>query len=456
MPLHPIFGVLDKDELTSLYLRIILAWLLKKQIKEQVIIPPYYNDFSSMASFRRKKQTMNHPSNITPATADVVIVGGGVVGSVTAYALAKVGLHVLVIEQQDIGSGTSSSAAAAALLQTKTSIKKLALADQSLKLLDNLHQELNGGFEFAHTGSLLAATTDDEMQLVRDMNANLLNIGLEVELLDSRQSQKVMPVLGDNILGGSYSPKDAQINPLELVVACTRAAKNHGAIFSTFTEFQGMEILGGKIVAVQTSHRRVLTDTVINAAGVWAPSVAKMAGVILPISPLKGELLVTERLPLQMRGTLIAAKYLLSKASAEGESGRQAPRRSVGITLVQMARGNFIVGSTRELADYDKRSTNDGICELVHQLLELTPKLANIHLLRAYAGLRPLTPDGSPIISRTPGLPGLIHAVGFGGDGLAMSAITAEMIRGMLTDSVDKTLLANFKLERFQYQERTP
>ena len=398
---------------------------------------------------------MNPSPNTLPNTANVIIIGGGVIGSVTAYVLAKAGLRVLVIERQDIGSGTSSSAAAAALLQTKTSIKKLTLANQSLKLLDNLHEQLEGSFEFAHTGSLLAACNDDEMNLIREMNANLSAMGLDVELLDRRQARKVMPVLGDNILGGSYSPKDAQINPLELVVACAQAAKQHGAIFSTFTELQGIDIIGGKIVAVQTSFGRVLTETIINAAGVWAPRVAQMAGVSLPVSPLKGELLVTERMPPQMRGTLIAAKYLLSKARAEGEAGGQASKRSVGITLVQVAHGNFIVGSTREQADYDIRSTSDGIRELVHQLLELTPKLANIHLLRAYAGLRPLTPDGSPIISRTPGLPGLIYAVGFGGDGLAMSAITAEMLLGLLTDSADEALLANFRLERFQTLEKT-
>ena len=396
---------------------------------------------------------MNPSPNTLPNTVDVVIIGGGVIGSVAAYVLAKAGLRVLVIERRDIGSGTSSSAAAAALLQTKTSIKKLALANQSLKLLDNLHEQLGGSFEFAHTGSLLAACDDDEMQLIREMNANLLAMGLDVELLDGRQAQQVMPVLGENIVGGSYSPKDAQINPLELVVACALAARQHGAIFSTFTELQGIEIPSDKTVAVQTSAGRVLTETIINAAGVWAPRVAQMAGVSLPVSPLKGELLVTERMPPQMQGTLIAAKYLLSKAKAEGESGGQASKRSVGITLVQVAHGNFIVGSTREQADYDIRSTSDGVRELVHQLLELTPRLANVHLLRAYAGLRPLTPDGSPIISRTPGLPGLIHAVGFGGDGLAMSAITAEMILGMLTGLADEALLANFRLERFQTME---
>lgn len=398
---------------------------------------------------------MNPSPGTLPNTVDVVIVGGGVIGLVAAYVLSKARLRVLVIERQDIGAGTSSSAAAAALLQTKTSIKKLTLANQSLKLLDNLHEQLEGRFEFAHTGSLLAACTEDEMQLIRDMNTNLLAIGLDVELLDGRQAQQVMPVLGENVVGGSYSSKDAQINPLELVVACAQAAREHGAIFSTFTELLGIETSGHEIIAVQTSAGRVLTDTVINAAGVWAPNVARMADVSLPISPLKGELLVTERMPPQMQGTLIAARYLLGKARAEGETGGQAPKRSVGITLVQVAHGNFIVGSTRELADFDKHSSYEGIHELVHQLLELTPKLANIHLLRAYAGLRPLTPDGSPIIGRTPGLPGFIHAVGFGGDGLAMSAITAEMILGLLTNSADETLLANFTLERFPTSEVT-
>ena len=396
---------------------------------------------------------MNPSPNTLPNNIDVAIIGGGVIGCVAAYVLAKARLRVLVIERQDIGSGTSSSAAAAALLQTKTSIKKLSLANQSLKLLDILHEQLGGSFEFAHTGSLLAACDDDEIQLIREMNANLLAMGLDVELLDGKQVQQVMPVLGENVIGGSYSPMDAQINPLELVVACAQAARERGAIFSTFNELQGIEIIGDKIVAVQTSAGRVLTEIIINAAGVWAPRVAQMAGVSLPVSPLKGELLVTERMPPQMQGTLIAAKYLLSKTKAEGESGGQAPKRSVGITLVQVASGNFIVGSTREQADFDIRSTSDGIRELVHQLLELTPKLANVHLLRAYAGLRPLTPDGSPIISRTPGLPGLIHAVGFGGDGLAMSAITAEMLLGLLTDSADEALLANFTLERFQTSE---
>jgi glycine/D-amino acid oxidase-like deaminating enzyme len=352
-----------------------------------------------------------------PPKAEVVIVGGGVIGTVTAYVLAKAGLQVLVIEQKEIGSGTTSKAAAAALLQTKTSPKKLALANRSLDLLDDLHEQLGGSFEYAHTGSLLAATTEDEFQLIKEMNGTLLSLGLAVDLLDAQQARAMMPILGDSVIGATYSPRDAQINPLELVVACAQAAKRYGAVFANHTKLQGIEISGESIQAVQTSAGRVLTGTVINAAGVWASEVARMGGVELSISPLKGELLVTERMPPLMQGTLIAAKYLLSKARAEGEAGGRAPKRTVGITLVQVAHGNLIVGSTREMAEYDMRSTFAGIQELVKQLLDLTPALGNVHLLRGYAGLRPLTPDGSPIISRTPQLPGFIQVAGFGGMG---------------------------------------
>lgn len=384
-----------------------------------------------------------------PRKADIVIIGGGVIGTVTAYFLARAHFDVLLLERHDIGAGTTSAAAAAALLQTKTSAKKLQIANKSLALLDQLHEQLDRQFEYEHTGSLLAANTPDEMDLIREMNGNLHSLGLDVELVDGHRARELMPILGNTIIGGSYSPKDAQINPLELVVACANEAKRYGAKIFTFTEVQDIKTNGNRILAVQTNAGCVLTETIINAAGVWAPSIAKMADINLPISPLKGELLVTERMPQRMRGTLIAAKYLLSKTKLEQATSDISPKRSVGITLVQVKHGNFIVGSTRESAGYDCSSTYNGISELASQLLELTPSLANTRLLRSYAGLRPITPDGYPIIGRVPTLPGFIQAAGFGGDGLAMAAITAEMITSVIDENQRHEFLSTFSLERF-------
>lgn len=390
-----------------------------------------------------------YPFESLPKKADIVIVGGGVIGTVIAYFLAKAKHDVLLLERHDIGTGTTSAAAAAALLQTKTSAKKLEIANKSLSLLDQLHDQLEHRFEYEHTGSLLAANTPNEMELIRRMNNDLHALGLEVVLMDGKQARELMPILGDTIIGASYSPQDAQINPLELVVACAEAAKIHGANIQSFTSVQDIETDGQNILSVKTDKGSVKTGTVINAAGVWAPVIARMAEIDLPIQPLKGELFVTERMPQMMHGTLIAAKYLLSKTKLEQQTSDASPKRSVGITLVQVKHGNFIVGSTREPAGFDCSSTYGGISEMAKQLLDLTPALANTRLLRSYAGLRPITPDGYPIISRTPSLPGLIQVAGFGGDGLAMSAITAEMVTSLVDSDGNHEFLPIFSFERY-------
>ena len=386
--------------------------------------------------------------------ADVVVVGGGVIGTAIAHSLAKRGVDVCLVERHDIGAGTTSAAAAAALLQTKTSSAKLALASKSLSLLDDLHQEFEGRFEFEHSGSLLVASSEAELAIIHDMLEQLRTLGLDVGFASGDEAREIMPIAGPGIIGASYSPADAKINPLELVTTYAEHAQGLGVTLCTFTEVTGIEWRSDRIVAVRTSRGKIHTDTVVNAAGVWAPHLAELIGMELPITPLKGELMITEPMPPMMRGTLISAGYLLSKRRLESSSNREAPKRSVGITLVQVDHGNFLVGSTREQAGYDRRSTCAGISELCRQLVALAPPLANMHIIRSYAGLRPITPDGMPIIGRAPGLPGFIIAAGHGGDGLILSAITAEMVAGIYTGEADPSDHALFAADRFVSQEK--
>jgi sarcosine oxidase subunit beta len=383
-------------------------------------------------------------------SAEVVIVGGGVIGTAIAYFLARDGVNVCLLERHDIAAGTSSAAAAAALLQTKTSPKKLSLASKSLDLLDDLYDQLDQQFEYEHSGSLLVASSEAEMNVVKDMVITLHGLGLDVQLVDGDEARSIMPVLGPTAIGASYSPRDAILNPLKLVSAYAAAARRLGVNICTFTEVTGIETDGKRILSVLTNKGKVHTDTVVNAAGVWAPRLAKMIGIDLPVVPLKGELLVTLPMPPIIRGTLIAAKYLLGKAKLEKTDGGEIPKRSVGITLAQVDRGNCIVGSTREQAGFDRRSTYAGISELAGQLLELAPRFANVHLIRAYAGLRPITPDGLPIIGRVPKLPGFIIAAGYGGDGLALSAVTAEIISKIFNGTADPDTLESFSYSRFE------
>lgn len=390
-----------------------------------------------------------------PRQAEVVVIGGGVVGAACAWSLAKRGVDVCLLERDDIGAGTTRAAAAAALLQTKTSPVKLKLASRSLQMLFDLHQEYERSFEFDHTGSLLAAMNEPELLVVKDMVANLTRLGLEVHFVDGDEARRMMPVLSPQIIGASHSPVDAKINPLELVTTYIRAAERCDAKIFTFTPVTGIDTRGEQIEAVVTPRGKILTGVIVDATGVWASELGEKIGVRIPILPLKGELLVTEPRPPQMRGTLIAASYLLSKSNLEKSSAGGKPVRSVGITLVQVDHGNFIVGSTRQVAGFDRRSTYAGIREMCRQLAQIAPGVANLHLIRAYAGLRPITPDGMPVISRAPGLPGFIVAAGHGGDGLILSAITAEMVSQIYSGEMEAAELAPFALSRFEPSETT-
>jgi glycine/D-amino acid oxidase-like deaminating enzyme len=386
-----------------------------------------------------------------PISADVVIIGGGVVGTAIALFLARRGIRPCLVERADIGAGTTSAAAAAALMQTKTSPGKLALAKSSLAMLEQLHGELDPGFEFRRSGSLLAACSEAELSVVQDMNARLRGLGLDVQLLDGPETRDWMPVLGPSAIGGSLSPGDAQISPLELVLSYATAASRLGAIICTRTEMTGIVTKGSRILAVETSAGRIATEIVVDAAGVWSTQVARMAGFELPITPLKGELLISAPMPRMMQGTLISARYLLSKASAE--SARSAgSNRTVGITLVQVEHGNFVVGATREPAGLDRRSTAGGIGELTRLLVDITPCLANLQITRAYAGLRPITPDSLPIIGPMPGLPQFIIASGHGGDGLILSPITATLVAEIVSGEADPARLAPYASSRFEPQ----
>ncbi len=395
---------------------------------------------------------MTHNAEM-PARADVVVVGGGVIGASAAYFLSRAGVEVCLVERGDVGSGTSSAAAAAALLQTKTSATKLALAIASLKMLDDLYQEFNCCFEFQHSGSLLAACSEAELTVVRDMVAKFQKLGLAVHLVDGDEARRMMPVLGPSVIGASYSPADAQISPLELVVAYIRAARRQGARICTATEVTGIERQGARIVSVVTNKGKINTETVIDAAGVWSCRLAQLAGLTLPVAPLKGELLISEAMPRQMQGTLISAKYLLSKASTTAATGAAPSPRTVGITLVQVTRGNFLVGSTREPAGYDRHSTFGGISDLSRLLLDITPSLAGLRILRAYAGLRPLTDDMMPVVGPAPGLPGFIAATGHGGDGLALSTLTGKLVTDIVMGTADPDQLKPMAWERLTRTE---
>ncbi len=381
-----------------------------------------------------------------PQSADVVVVGGGVVGTAITYYLAKYGVDVCLLERDDIASGTSSAAASGVALQTKPPGPKQHLARLSVELFRTLGEELDADIEFVNEGGMLVAETEEEFHLIQDKAFKASQAGVPMSVLSAEEALTQQPSLAEHIVGATFCSDDSTVNPYLLAFAFSRAASRFGAKIVTGAAVTGLERQGDNIQSIQTDNGSIATETVVNAAGPWAPKLAEIAGVRLPVTPRKGELFVTAPGPALLRGTVISASYLVSKDLPVGQDQDQM---TVGLWAGQTRRGNLLIGSTREFAEYDRSSTFDGMQALMTQTARLIPPAANLHVLRFYAGLRPSTPDGLPILGRAPELPGFVCANGHEGDGVALSPITGKYIADLLTDRMNAADLAVFLPDRF-------
>lgn len=391
-----------------------------------------------------------HPSVkgqiVMQTSADVVVIGGGIIGTAVTYYLARYGINVCLVERDDIASGTSSACAIGVALQTKPPGPKQELAQASVELYRGLAEELDADIEFANDGGMLVAETSDQLELIAHKVEKAAKAGLAVTMLSAEDARRREPCLAPHVIGASYCAEDSTVNPYLLAFAFVRAARRFGAEINVGTEVIGIERREGQISAVVTNRGKIKTDTVVNAAGTWSPTLARMVGVELPVTPRKGELFVTEPGPRLLQGIVVSGSYLMSKALPKGA---EKQGMTAGLWAGQTCRGNLLVGSTREFAGFDPSSSYQGIQALLNEVTRLIPAATRRHVLRFYAGLRPASPDGLPILGRWPELPGFVLATGHEGDGIALSPITGKRIADLLAGQITEEVLAPFAPGRF-------
>jgi sarcosine oxidase subunit beta len=380
--------------------------------------------------------------------AEVVVVGGGVIGTSIAYQLAKRGVDVALIERYGLASGTSSSGAMNVQMQTKTPGPKLALAQESLAVHRTLEEELGRDLEFADVGAMIVAETEEEASFLKAKVADLLAHGQEIFYWDRDEAREFQPALGDHICGSTFCPDDSVINPIYLSLAFVEEAMRLGARIYTHTSVWDIGLRGGRVQRVVTSAGDLEAGAVVNACGVWAPELARMAGLDLPIVPRRGQIYVTEPAPPFVKGMVLAARYLMSKKMPSGDEGGEADLPA-GVVSYQTRRGNFMVGSTREFVGYDHHVNQQGLRKLMRDTVRLLPITRHLHVIRTYAGLRPAAPDGLPILERSAKIPNFYVAAGHEGDGIALSPITGVKMAQLITGEIDEDLLAPFSSSRF-------
>jgi len=391
----------------------------------------------------------------TAKTADVVVIGGGVVGTAIAYFLVKNNIDVILVEKGAIAAGTSGRGEGDVLVCDKTPGFDSRLTRLSQDLFPEMANELDYDISWTQKGSLLAIENEEEMEVAKTFCAQLAAEGLPVRILDKYEVHEDEPYLAPDIVGGMETDCDGSLNPMALAYGLVHGAKKMGARILTHTAVTDIRLdAKGCIEGAVAEHEEIVTRRVVNAAGAWASEIGKLVGLDIPIRPRQGQMLVAERTFPVARRKVMEFGYMMAKFENSGYTRNVTPEmEKYGVALVfePTEAQNFLIGSSRRFVGMDTSCQIEVLHAMAQRAIRFFPVVKDIKVIRSYAGLRPFTPDHLPIISETE-IPGFYVAAGHEGDGIGLSLITGKLISQMICDEPPAIPIESLKLSRFKGQ----
>ncbi|MBK6646485.1 MAG: FAD-binding oxidoreductase [Anaerolineales bacterium] len=364
-----------------------------------------------------------------PKTADILIIGGGVMGASAAYHLAKRGAKniVLLEKESHFGTGATGRCAGGVRYQFSTEIN-VTLSLHSLPMIERFREELGQDPGYHKYGYLLAATNEN---IVKEFERNVAmqnRLGVQTELLSGDEVRRRLPLMRfDDALAGTFHHLDGTADPNSIVMGYVNAAQKMGVTALTDAEVIGITVGGGEVRSVKTSLGGVETRTVLNAAGPWSGLIGSMAGVRIPITPLRRQIFTTnplKEIPEDFPFVIDFAQSLYFHREGEG-------------LLVGMSNQN-------EKPGFDQNVDED------FELVNLEAAIARMPLLEKasraahWAGLYEITPDAHPIFGATD-VKGFSLCTGFSGHGFMHGPISGKLMSEFILDgkfsSVDVSML---------------
>jgi glycine/D-amino acid oxidase-like deaminating enzyme len=379
-----------------------------------------------------------------PRNSEVVIIGGGVIGASILYHLSKRKIQAVVVEKNEFASGSSGACDGLIFLQSKKPGAHLQLALESRQRFEHLQDELDLQVEYRTPGGMIIIEDEHELKVMESFVEQWRNTGLNVSIVDPHEARQMEPSLSDSISGATFSPLDAKVNPILLTLAFISSAQRFGGKAFTGCEVTEIEVKSSRVSAVHTTKGKINTSIAVNAAGAHAASIGQMVNLPIPIKPRRGQLLVTESVPSIVTRGILSARYIAAKFSSSLDKPDEG-----GISIDQTYNGNVLLGTTREFVGFDTHTTYIGIKNIATHNARIMPQLKNIHIIRAFAGLRPYTPDGLPILGKVEGIEGFIMAAGHEGDGVALCPATGALIAELIDMGSTHIPLDEFALQRF-------
>ena len=367
-------------------------------------------------------------------SADVVVIGGGVIGLAIARALARRGVRdICLLERGGLGAEASSAAGGMLLPQVEADGHDdfFALACQSRDLYPPLAvalgEETGIDVELDTTGTLYLALNEHDYEEIEKRYHWQTRAGLAVELLSSTAARELEPCISESICGALLFPNDIQVENRRLITALANSVNTLGVKTFTETTVEALKIEAHRITGLQTSRGDINCRTVVIAAGTWSSFLLPSAPTITPV---RGQMVCLESKPQLTRHVIFSPR------------GYLVPRRD----------GRLLAGSTSENAGFAKRVTAGGIATILRQALEISPAIANLPIVDTWAGLRPRAADGLPVLGPCGEIDGLIYATGHYRNGILLAPLTAELISEAIVAGTTSPLLAPFSPNRFSTQ----
>lgn len=363
---------------------------------------------------------------------DAVVIGGGANGLGVARHLAMAGMRdVLVLEKSYLLAGASGRNGGGVRAQWGTS-DNLVLARDSIRMFRDMSAELGFNVFFRQGGYLFLAFDETTVVALKKTVAFHNANGVKSRIIDAHEAGVLVPELdARGVLAGSYHPGDGIIFPWAVVFGLAKKCTELGVDVRTFTSATGIVTSGGRVTGVRTTRGDVQCDWAVNAAGCWSREVADLAGVKLPNTPVRHEILVTE-----------ALKPFLDPMIVDLRNGLYAN---------QDMRGEIIsgIGMPGEKPGVNFQSSFAFTKRVAKALLDLLPNLGEVKIMRQWAGAYDVTPDSKPILGPSPGLENFVQLNGASGHGFMVSPMTTLLVADHILGRPARVDMRPYRLDRF-------
>jgi sarcosine oxidase, subunit beta len=375
---------------------------------------------------------------VLPTKASAVVVGGGVMGTSVAFHLAEAGVRdVVLLERDALGAGSTSKAAGGVRAQFSDPLN-IALGARSLEAFERFGRRPGQDIDLRQVGYLFLLTTQDDVVAFEASVALQNELGVCSRVLGPAEASARAPFARtDDVLAAAFHPRDGVCSPESVVLGYASAARRLGVSIHTGVTVQAVETSGSRVTAVLTSAGRITTDAVVCTAGAWSRALAATAGVDLPVTPVRRQILVTEPLG----ADLLALVPDTTPMTVDASSTFYLHREGAGVLM-----GMSYAGET---AGFRLGLDDAWLPDLAAAIERRAPCLLDVGIAHGWAGLYETTPDHNALIGQDERLSGFFYATGFSGHGFLQGPAVGEVLRDLYLGRMPFVDVSGLSARRF-------